>query len=78
MPDTAVLTVRVSRETKDALERIAGEAHRSKSFVAAVAVESYVKRQIWWREKIDAARQSDLVPEDEMDAFFAARSDAVS
>ena len=49
MPDIAVLTVRLSRETKDALERIAGDAHRSKSFVAAVAVESYVKRQIWWR-----------------------------
>ncbi|MBY0574997.1 MAG: hypothetical protein K2P67_00130 [Gallionellaceae bacterium] len=75
MPDTAVLTVRLSREIKESLERIAEDAHRSKSFVASVAVESYVKRQIWWREKIDAARQSDLVPEDEMDAFFAARSD---
>jgi len=78
MSDTAVLTVRLSRETKEALERIAGDAHRSKSFVASVAVESYVKRQIWWHEKIDAARQSDLVSEDEMDAFFAARSDTAS
>jgi len=52
MSDTAVLTVRLSRETKEALERIAGDAHRSKSFVASVAVESYVKRQIWWHEKM--------------------------
>lgn len=78
MRNTATLTVRVSRETKDALGRIAGNAHRSKSFVAAVAVESYVKHQIWWHEKIEAARQSDLVPEDEMDAFFTARSDTAS
>lgn len=78
MPDTAVLTVRLSRETQEALEKIAGDAHRSKSFVAAVALESYVKRQIWWREKIDAARQSDLVSEDEMDAFFATRGNAAS
>lgn len=78
MPDTAVLTVRLSREVKDALEKIAGDTHRSKSFVAAVAVESYVKRQIWWREKIDVARQSELVSEDEMDTFFANRSDTAS
>jgi predicted transcriptional regulator len=78
MSDTAVLTVRLSRETKEALERIAVDAHRSKSFVASVAVESYVKRQIWWHEKIDAARQSDLVSDDEMDAFFAARNDTAS
>ncbi len=78
MPNTATLTVRVSRETKEALEKIAGNAHRSKSFVAAVALDSYVKHQIWWHEKIEAARQSDLVSEDEMDAFFAARSDTAS
>ena len=76
MPDTATLTVRLSRETKEALGKIAGDAHRSKSFVASAALKSYVKHQIWWREKIAAARQSDLVPEDEMDAFFANRSDA--
>lgn len=78
MPDTAVLTLRLSRDTKDALERIANDVHRSKSFVATVAIECYVKRQIWWREKINAALQSDIVPEDEMDAFFTARSDAAS
>lgn len=70
MPNSATLTVRVSRETKEALGKITGDAYRSKSFVAAAAVESYVKHQIWWHEKIEAARQSDLVPEDEMDAFF--------
>lgn len=78
MPNTATLTVRVSRETKEALGEIAVEAHRSKSFLAAAAVESYVKQQIWWREKIAAARRSDLVPDDEMDDFFAARSDTTS
>ena len=75
MSDTAVLTVRLNRETKEALEKLAEGAHRSKSFVAAAAVESYVKRQIWWQEKIEAARHSDLVPDAEMEAFFTARSD---
>lgn len=78
MPQTETLTVRLSRATCEALSKIAGDAHRSKSFVAAAAVESYVKHQIWWREKIAAARQSDLVPEDEMDVFFADRSDTAS
>ena len=78
MPNTATLTVRMSRETKEALERIAGNTHSSKSSVAAVALESYVKHQNWWHEKIASARQSDLVPDEEMDAFFAARSNSTS
>ncbi|MFM9912365.1 MAG: CopG family ribbon-helix-helix protein [Methylophilaceae bacterium] len=78
MPDTSVLTVRLNRETKNALEKIAGNTHRSQSSIAALALESYVKRQIWWREKIDAARQSELVPEEEMEAFFAARSEVAA
>lgn len=74
MSDTAVLTLRLSREIKEALEKLAEGTHRSKSYVAAIAVETYVKRQLWWQEKIDSARRSELVPEDEMEAFFAARS----
>lgn len=40
------MTIRVSPETKSKLERIAADTRRSKSFLAAEAVSSYVEREL--------------------------------
>jgi predicted transcriptional regulator len=40
------MTIRVSRETKQKLDRIASDTRRSKSFLAAEAVSAYVDREL--------------------------------
>jgi len=40
------MTIRVSPETKEKLERIASDTRRSKSFLAAEAVSAYVEREL--------------------------------
>ena len=46
MTASTTMTIRVSPETKQKLERIAGETRRSKSFLAAEAVSAYVEREL--------------------------------
>ena len=54
MPTTATMTIRLSSETKRKLERLAVDTRRSKSFLAAEAVSTYVEREL---EIIDGIRQ---------------------
>lgn len=46
MTASTTMTIRVTPETKEKLERIAGETRRSKSFLAAEAVSAYVDREL--------------------------------
>ena len=46
MTASTTMTIRVSSETKQKLERIAADTRRSKSFLAAEAVSDYVDREI--------------------------------
>lgn len=43
---STTMTIRVTPETKQKLEQIAGETRRSKSFLAAEAVSDYVDREL--------------------------------
>jgi predicted transcriptional regulator len=46
MTASATMTIRVSPETKQKLERIAADTRRSKSFLAAEAISAYVDREL--------------------------------
>lgn len=46
MTASTTMTIRVSPETKQKLERIAADTRRSKSFVAAEALSVYVDREL--------------------------------
>lgn len=70
MSGTTTITIRVPRQTRDALGKIADSARRSKSFVAAEVLDAYIQQQAWYAKKIAAARRSPIVPDKEVEAFF--------
>ena len=60
MADSTTLTVRLSREIKDKLERLAASTRRSKSYLAAEAITDYVDANAWQIEEIGkAVRKAD-------------------
>ncbi len=46
MPDSTTMTIRLSSDLKDKLDRLAQGTRRSKSFLAAEAVSAYVDREV--------------------------------
>ena len=46
MAASTTMTIRISAEVRDKLERLAGDTRRSKSFLAGEAVEVYVEREL--------------------------------
>lgn len=46
MSESTTMTIRVSRDVKEKLERIATDTRRSKSFLAGEAVSAYVDREL--------------------------------
>jgi RHH-type transcriptional regulator, rel operon repressor / antitoxin RelB len=73
MPDSATLTVRLDRSLKKRLEAAAARVCRSKSFLAAEAIEEYLAVQEWQieaiRRGIEAAERGELVPHDQVKAW---------
>jgi predicted transcriptional regulator len=57
MADSTTLTVRLSRELKDKLDRLAESTRRSKSYLAAEAITEYVDANAWQIEEIRKAVQ---------------------
>lgn len=55
MADSTTLTVRLSSELKDKLERLAASTRRSKSYLAAEAISEYVGVNAWQIEEIGKA-----------------------
>ena len=70
MSESATLTIRLNPEIKQRLDKIAQQDRRTKSFLAAEAVEAYVRHREWWEEKIAQARASDYASEEEVNVFF--------
>ncbi len=70
MPVSTTMTVRLSTELKDKLERISKETRRSKSFLAADAIEAFVTRELHLIEMIEEGRADvaagRTVPHDEV------------
>ena len=52
---TAVLTLRINSKTKLMLDKLAGATHRTKSFLAAEAIERYIELEAWQVNEIKAA-----------------------
>jgi len=46
MSSSTTMTIRVSPEVKEKLDRIARDTHRSKSYLAGEAVSAYVDREL--------------------------------
>ncbi|MDO9226606.1 MAG: ribbon-helix-helix domain-containing protein [Pseudomonadota bacterium] len=68
---SATLTIRIDESTKAALDEIAQGAHRSKSSIAAAALEAYIRRRKWLQEKIVQADASGVLSDSEAEALFA-------
>jgi len=69
---SAVLTLRLSAEVKERLDRLAASTSRSKSFLAAEAIERYLDLESWQIGEInDALREADA-------GDFAAESDVTA
>ena len=73
MPDSTTLTVRLDQSVKKRLEAAAARVRRSKSFLAAEAIEEYLSVQEWQieaiRRGIEAADRGELVPHDRIKAW---------
>ena len=60
MADSTTMTVRLSRELKGKLDRLAASTRRSKSYLAAEAIAEYVDANAWQIEEIrKAVRKAD-------------------
>ena len=55
MAESTTMTVRLSKELKDRLDRLAASTSRSKSYLAAVAIAEYVDANAWQVEEIGKA-----------------------
>lgn len=68
MSDTALISVRVEEDLAKRLDRLAKATDRSKSYLAAQAIEEYVALQEWQVQAIHqgmaAARRSEVVSHD--------------
>ncbi len=53
--ESTVLTLRVSRHTKDRLHKLAQATKRSKSFLAAEAIQRYLDAEAWQVAGIEKA-----------------------
>ncbi|HEY6254492.1 MAG TPA: CopG family ribbon-helix-helix protein [Xanthobacteraceae bacterium] len=73
MTDSTTLTVRLDRSVKKRLEAAAARVRRSKSFLAAEAIEEYLAVQEWQIEAIkggmEAADRGELVPHEQVKAW---------
>ncbi|HYF98345.1 MAG TPA: CopG family transcriptional regulator [Coxiellaceae bacterium] len=49
------LSIRINAETRDELEQLANAMGRTKSFLAAEAIESYLSSQAWQIKAIEQA-----------------------
>jgi predicted transcriptional regulator len=73
MTDSTTLTVRLDKSVKKRLEAAAARVRRSKSFVAAEAIEEYLAVQDWQvaaiKKGIEAAGRGELVPHAKVKAW---------
>ena len=75
MANSSVLSVRLNEQTKEKLEKLAAQTRRSKSFLAAEAIEEFLAVQEWQIAGIEKAIASAdggmLIPHDEVGDWIA-------
>jgi len=71
---TAAFTIRLDDEMLAKLDALAADTDRSRNWIAAKAIESYVELNAWQmakiREGIAQADRGEFATEEEMDALF--------
>ncbi len=76
---TSTVTVRLSAEARQRLDRLAKNTSRSKSWLAADAISLYLDTQEWQIGEIELGIQDadmeNFAPVDELAAFFTKWSD---
>jgi len=55
MPSSETVTIRLPSAVKEKLEALANSTNRSKSWLAAQAIATYVEEQSWQIQQIEAA-----------------------
>ena len=74
MADTTTITVRLTNEVKANLDKLARGTRRSRSFLAAEAIEDYVNLNAWQVAEIETAIEEadagDFADESEVAAAF--------
>ena len=75
MADTTTITVRLTDEVKENLDKLARSTRRSRSFLAAEAIEDYVNLNAWQVAEIETAIEEadagDFADESEVAAAFS-------
>ncbi len=75
MVETTTITVRLASEVKDKLDKLARSTRRSRSFLAAEAIEDYLALNAWQVAEIEAAvaeaDAGDFADESEVAATFS-------
>jgi RHH-type rel operon transcriptional repressor/antitoxin RelB len=73
MPDSTTITVRIDKSVKKRLEAAAARVRRSKSFLAAEAIEEYLAVHDWQVEAIEkgiaAADRGETVAHEKVEAW---------
>ncbi|MGJ4858302.1 CopG family ribbon-helix-helix protein [Labrys sp. KB_33_2] len=71
----SAFTVRLADETTDRLDRLAAKLDRSRSYVAARAIEDFVARESWQLAEIEAgladANRGDFATDAEVETVLA-------
>lgn len=71
----AIVSVRVSEEDKEALEKLASVTGKSKSSLVAEAIHSYVELNAWQmsvvRQRLEAADRHEYASRERVRAVFA-------
>ena len=74
MSETSLISTRVSSEVAERLAALSESTHRSKSFLAAQAIEEFLNVQEWHveaiKEGIAAAKNGDIKSHDEAIAIL--------
>jgi predicted transcriptional regulator len=71
--ETSVLTLRLNNETKDKLDKLANATQRSKSFLAAEAINRYLEIEAWQiaeiKQAVIEADQGDFASDAQVNAL---------
>ncbi len=71
--ETTTLTLRVSMEMKEQLDKLAGSTHRSKSYLAGEAIRQYLDLEVWQvgeiQQALKEADANEFASNEEVDAI---------
>ncbi|MCO6442166.1 MAG: ribbon-helix-helix protein, CopG family [Nitrococcus mobilis] len=73
--ETATISVRIPRRLRERLEQLAGATGRTKSYLAAEALQAYIEREAWQiaaiQKGVEAAERGEFADDEEVKRRFA-------